>query len=71
MLGTKCWDKWPKPCILNTGNEGWDAKVREMRGMTINSNYCPSSVLPMRTWGLFIVVVTGGNYNIRNAIHLP
>jgi hypothetical protein len=71
-MGAKCWDKWLKSFIPNIGNEGWNVKVRETRVMTINSNYCPLGVPSMCTWGLFIEIVTSGNYNVRNTpIHLP
>jgi hypothetical protein len=51
----------------------WKCKGRgeHMRIVNIDNNYCPG-VLSMSTWGLFILTITCGHYNVCNApVHYP
>jgi hypothetical protein len=47
-------------------------KVRNVGEITLTCNNCPSGVLSMSTWGLFIGMVTCCHYNVYNVpVHLP
>jgi hypothetical protein len=67
---TPYWDKSLKLFTLNTGNKGTDVKVRETKGITINSNNCPQVSHQCAHGGQFIEVVIGGSNNIRNALFI-